>query len=402
MKSIISKCITGIPFHIEPIHFCEPSNAGVYYHYTSIEKMWLILDGEKLRATQAGFSNDSEEILMGIKVVKKVCKELFENVDDEMLTFVNSISRDTLDSYIICFCEKDDKLSQWRAYCKDGGVSLGFAFDDSNPNYYYTKREGYLCTGTKSQLYPVFYYNYNSKCTECSRCLTEENLKNIIRKKMDLIHDNQAKKQAILELIPYVKHCGFCEEDEHRLLIDNPLDYSMHNTVFKSDDVVEYFDKDGKRSPYISIKFNSDINTKDIIIRVFCNESSYGEILDRINTVVNNYNSTVKDSEKICLKDKIVHIPSSDDKIVIGQGNDAIQELLFKVVDRINSPFHLNEGRKIIPIWCDGHLPIRTITVAPSLDQQRQISMIKHFCSHKHFWLKYVSVKGSNIPFRSY
>ncbi len=399
MDNNSNKCISGIPLNIDPIHFCEPSNSKIYYHYTSMEKMWLIIDGEGLRATQAGFSNDNEEIQMGIKVVKEICKELFKGKDNEMMDFIDSISRNTLDSYIVCFCDKDDKLSQWRAYCNEGGVSLGFAFDDTQPNYYYSNRKGYRSTGTKCQIYPVFYYNYNAECENCSVCLTYDQLKEIINKKIIFIGDNQAKKQAILELIPYIKHCGFCEEEEHRLLIDNPLDYAMHNTTFKSDDVVEYFDKNGKRSPYISIKFRGDISHQDIPVRVFCNKSHFENIKKKIDNIIKKYNITVKDNKKINLKDRIIHVQSNDNKIIIGEGDVCSQKLLFNILDRIN--FQAPE-KEIIPIWCDGHLPIRTITVAPSLDQERQISMIKHFCTHKHFWMKYITVMGSKIPYRSY
>lgn len=393
--------MSGIPFNLDPIHLCEPSDEKIYYHYTSMEKMWKILEGEQLRATQACFSNDSEEISMGIKVIKKACTELFSGKDTEMMTFIENLSRDDLDSYIICFCDKDDKLSQWRAYCKEGGASVGFAFDDSLPNYYFSKKEGYHRIEKKCQLYPVFYYNYDSKCKNCSVCLTYDRLKEIIGNKMNIIGDTQAKKIAILEIVPYIKHCGFCEEEEHRLLIENPLDYTMRNTTFTSDDIIEYFEKDGKISPYINISFSNNINSSDRNICVFSDEGQFDGILNKIMKEIEKFNITVQDDEKIAL-DNIKYVPSKEKKIIIGQCEESIQKQLFGIIDRINSPLDINDSSEIIPIWCDGHLPIRTITVAPSLDQERQISMIKHFCTHKQFWMKYVKVVGSKIPYRYY
>lgn len=393
--------MSGIPFSLDPIHLCEPSDKKIYYHYTSMEKLWKILEGEQLRATQACFSNDSEEISMGIKVIKKVCKELFLGKDTEMMTFIENLSRDDLDSYIICFCDKDDKLSQWRAYCKKGGASIGFAFDDSLPSYYFSKMEGYRRVEKNCQLYPVFYYNYDSVCKKCSKCLTHRKLKKIIKNKMKIIGDNQAKKMAILEIIPYIKHCGFCEEEEHRLLIENPLDYSMRNTAFVSDEIVEYFENDGKKSPHINISFSNNINSSDRNICIFCEEVQFDDILDKISKEIEKYNITVPDDKKIVL-DNIKHVTSKEKKILIGQCEESVQKQLFGIIDRINSPLDIDNSSEIIPIWCDGHLPIRTITVAPSLDQERQISMIKHFCTHNQFWMKYVKVVGSKIPYRYY
>ncbi len=401
-----STYMSGLPFSLEPIHFCEVSPKKIYYHYTSLEKMWLILDGEGLRATQAGFSNDNEEISMGIQAVQNICKTIFENSNDEMMSFINNISRDTLDSYIICFCDKDDKLSQWRAYCKDGGVSIGFAFDDSEPPYYYQKRLGFSCIPTTCKLYPVFYLNYDSKCTETPNTITQDELKSIIYEKLESIGDVHAKKQAILELIPYIKHCGFCEEEEHRLLIDNPLDFSMYNTTFKNDDVVEYFDKDnGQRSPYIGVQFCNETKSKNPNIRIFGNKDDYQTISNKILDIIKNYNLTLQDKDnKINLDGKLIHVNSKEQKIIIGQTETEYQKFLFSVIDRINNPLYTNkeENKNIIPIWCDGHLPIRSITVAPSLDKERIVSMIKHHCTHNQFWMKYVTVTSSKIPYRSY
>ena len=42
-----------------------------------------------------------------------------------------------IDCYIACFCGDSDILSQWRDYCRDDGISIGSAFDETRPCYYF-------------------------------------------------------------------------------------------------------------------------------------------------------------------------------------------------------------------------------------------------------------------------
>ena len=53
-----------------------------------------------------------------------------------------------------------------------------------------------------------------------------------------------------------------------------------------------------------------------------------------------------------------------------------------------------------IKIWCEGHLPIRSIRVSPCENQEQVIRSLRHYCKHKKYWLKYVDVVGSLIPYR--
>ena len=62
----LKKQSSGMPVKKPLITLCENADPKIYYHYTSLEKMWLILENETIRATQACFSNDNEEIIKGI------------------------------------------------------------------------------------------------------------------------------------------------------------------------------------------------------------------------------------------------------------------------------------------------------------------------------------------------
>ena len=73
-----------------------------YCHYTSLPVLFEILENDECWITNVRFSNDSsEELLLG-----------------DM--------RSIRDDYIMCCCDSDDQLSQWRGYCHNGGASIVF------------------------------------------------------------------------------------------------------------------------------------------------------------------------------------------------------------------------------------------------------------------------------------
>ena len=388
------KHFVGLPIDTEIPRVCEESPQKIYYHYTSLEKMWKILSGEELWATQAGFSNDNEELLKGIEVIRDIFKGV-SWVDKELIDYSENVSLSMLDSYIICFCEKDDKLSQWRAYCRDGGVSLGFAFDQSHPQYFLSDVDEKKQTPKFCKLYPVYYLTNNTNSGNLNS-ITKRDLGHKILSVIQNLNDIQSKRQAVLDLIPYIKHAGFCEEEEHRLLIKNPLNYGKPYTEYKLDSVIQYADK-SVPSPYVKVNFNNPICCTNT--RVLCNtENEFYKISDLIKQKIEKYNGICDD--KLSTEVEYVHINDSKSQIIIGRQKQEKQRDLFNIVDGINKTTKFNGT--VLPIWCDGHLPIRSITVAPSLDQRRIIDAIKHQCEHKYYWMRYVEVKGSDIPYRSY
>ena len=87
---------------------------GSLFHYTTRDNLWNILESNSFYARHIRFSNDSAEYNIGKKEVEAIGNEGKE------LTDLN-------DCYMVCFCEKDDILSQWREYAR-GGVSLELNF----------------------------------------------------------------------------------------------------------------------------------------------------------------------------------------------------------------------------------------------------------------------------------
>ncbi len=87
---------------------------------------------------------------------------------------------------------------------------------------------------------------------------------------------------------------------------------------------------------------------------------------------------------------------------MISQGKEQkrIYEIVHKRIQELLKKDSFNEGQALnIPVWCEGHLPLRKITVGPCPDQNGMLEAIRHYCKHT-YWLRDVEVHASDIPFR--
>lgn len=92
------------------------------FHYTSVDGLISILKDTKIRATAASHLNDKSEM--------KVFSSLFSAISDISGIDAERISARSriLSQYIFVFClsAEGNILEQWRAYCPQGGFSIGF------------------------------------------------------------------------------------------------------------------------------------------------------------------------------------------------------------------------------------------------------------------------------------
>lgn len=104
--------------------FADPKLPDVLYHYTAIETAQKIVDSRELWATNPHYVNDSKEMQFAVDIFESVAA----NVGFAPSYMVKGMTRGLPNIlYITSFSEDGDSLSQWRGYCPDGGVSLGFA-----------------------------------------------------------------------------------------------------------------------------------------------------------------------------------------------------------------------------------------------------------------------------------
>lgn len=303
-----------------------------FYHYTSLEVLFNILDGDAFWASNVRFSNDSMEEKM--------------------------VDLDTLykrDDYIICFCSESDVLSQWRGYCYNGGGAI--KLDLRSPNNYSVLHADYDEKGHyqiyKNAPLPVTYVDPKVRTGE-----REKTLKDIIN------HKKGEANIQMEDIVPYLKNGKFYEEKELRLVFSNIGGNLSKCIRFKTL-------QNGAKVPYIVVK-HGDIG-----------KMNGNCILDMTQFTDDNLYQHMR------IK-KPIYIPEGTDQ----------ESKYYEVMARIKQYETEHPDELLMPfrVFCNGHLPIEEITVAPTYDSDRIAEQIERFCMSK-YWLRCVKVKKSEIPY---
>ena len=110
------------------------SEPEIVYHYTGVGGLRGIIENGSLWASDVWFMNDTREARYGFVVMTRVLSAIEEDagfrheVREEALRFITGLSDrpDVNHSYIACMSYRGDQLSQWRAYGRPRGFSVGF------------------------------------------------------------------------------------------------------------------------------------------------------------------------------------------------------------------------------------------------------------------------------------
>ena len=102
----------------------------VIYHYCSMESFIKIIENKELWLSSSTQTNDIAECRWLFSLVVRYVQENFSNSPED-IQFANSmldmIALNSSPSYIACFSQDMDRLSQWRCYADEGkGVAIGF------------------------------------------------------------------------------------------------------------------------------------------------------------------------------------------------------------------------------------------------------------------------------------
>lgn len=298
-----------------------------YFHYTSLEVLFNILDHDEFWISNARFSNDlSEEFLLK---------------SDERRH----------DDYIICFCEKDDQLSQWRGYCYKGGATIQI---EAGGPHEFSILHGDYDSSHKYVLYsniplPVLYVDVDDRAELIRRI--NFSLKNY-------------KDFSLQDIVPYIKNKRFIEEKECRMVFTNDSKGSLSQCIrFRKLD-------NGVKVPYMVVK-HGDIGK----MKGYCDT----------------------DPKECASEDKLKDLSNQHQVIRIEEGSDQ-ENIYYDIKERIQRFLDKNPLLGDIPVFCKGHLPISHITVAPTYDRKRIEEEIRVFCKSK-YWLRDVIVTSSDIPY---
>ena len=355
------------------------------YHYTTLNNFWNMVNSDVLYARHVRFSNDSEEYRIGQKIIEKIL-----NIEDE----------EQPDFYMLCFCRKDNLLSQWREYAK-GGVCLGFDLEEEE---YYTilsnsetvensvnsgktlSEARYLVPETAESIEKKYNYAYAKPLKVFYVGKKDKKIKKLYEKARQIYGDNKEAPtdKNMRLLIPYIKHKGFKEEEEARLIFQ-PLPYAHKFQV-------NYMDDNGVKKPYIKVEFGiAEEKNSDICTIVF----------DHAEDFQSDYNNELGDLEKrlgggIQIRNKEVNRHNRGQVII---GCCSRQKEIFDHIDYIARQWNYIHPDKMVKIWCKGHLPIREITIGPCLNKEEVAESIAHYIRNI-YWLKYAEIKCCGIPYR--
>ena len=119
----------------------EQHDKDYLYHYTTLDAFVNIVKEQEIWASNIFYMNDTHEFHWAVELARDLLKtemdnESVENKDTLELMYAELSKVKpgdiTLSVFACSFSEDGDDLNQWRAYCPNGGVSIGFPRQDLN------------------------------------------------------------------------------------------------------------------------------------------------------------------------------------------------------------------------------------------------------------------------------
>jgi hypothetical protein len=184
------------------------------YHYTGAEGALGIVSSGEIWATDADYLNDPSEILYGRDLIRNVWHDFkrgttalasVQDVVDSMTTVL--YEKWMYATYLTCFSERRNVLSQWRAY-SDSGTGYSLEFDSTqliaNASGFHLLRVDY-CLESQRERIVSFFRSLTS--------LIEEDLPARFVK-----YIFECMEEVLLTFIVSFKNPAYSEEKEWRLV----------------------------------------------------------------------------------------------------------------------------------------------------------------------------------------
>jgi len=144
--SVVNPCLTNLMKRIaaeKPAASDQAMRNRRLFHYTPMTNFISIVEDGYIWSGHIASLNDGSELLHAISILRRAIKQRkAQTKDPETLQFLLTLDSEcasvkTLETaglFIICFSEKWNDLSQWRAYGgPSGGVAIEFKFDSLIP-----------------------------------------------------------------------------------------------------------------------------------------------------------------------------------------------------------------------------------------------------------------------------
>ena len=158
--------------------------------------------------------------------------------------------------YSISFTAAEDLLSQWKMYARECGVAIGFDF----------RRKVSFWQGTIEEPSGKQTYGFaQNSCFPQKVAYNKQMLSKELRKTVTGIQRNYDSRTyhmiSLLERIPFIKHDGFSQEDEYRMVFRPYKSWKDDHTILRSD--VGYREADHTLIPYLRIFCGNEVDAKD-------------------------------------------------------------------------------------------------------------------------------------------
>ena len=244
----------------------------VLWHYTNLNGMMGILGTQTLRASDISLLNDGEEYRLGINFIKSYLSSKFlhdyfpkQEDDEKCKKYVAEIiwqldrflyPRDfAYGKYVVSLSGAADQLSQWRGY-GNNGYAIGFKYNELKRDVENVPELNNRAMGDAFELSKVYYVESSSDLKNVKKfnelfdniaCMMRE------EKDADIFTHNQYLYHYLPLYSPYIKHKGFEEEDEYRILVGSNRPPAAYSPT-----------KFGPRA-YVDVKFSRESIYKVVI-----------------------------------------------------------------------------------------------------------------------------------------
>ena len=148
-------------------------------------------------ATDSKYLNDTTEFKYSLDLAKEVLKERNLKNSEYAGDFIASANQTSI--YVFSLSKRKDLLSQWRAYCPNGGVSIGFS----------------------KRVLEIFAKQQRFELVKCIYS-KEKQKERLIAAIAAIEETKRPDYRAILGVLAAFKHPAFAEEEEYRLISEAP------------------------------------------------------------------------------------------------------------------------------------------------------------------------------------
>ena len=231
------------------------SEGSHLYHYTTLSGMRGILGDRALWYGHASSLNDPSEMQYGKKIISDVLNDAMKREDREdvrvfqrqLQVQVQAFGEAMFHTFVVCFCNSGNLLSQWREYAdRGGGYCLGFAFSSATR---FAADLGKLVEGKSPYLRKVTYEEDEQRelVTRYVDAVAAAAKKALDRLSATHCHGQSVSPSpavmmtmmalhavnVLLDMLLCFKHPAFKEEKEWRLVRVTSEDHQLENLQFR-------------------------------------------------------------------------------------------------------------------------------------------------------------------------